>query len=374
MYCYTQERNLQMFNELTKLLDGFIEMGIPGYDCVVYHKGKCVYRHSNGYSDKANRIPINGKEFYNLYSCSKVITCTAALMLYERGFYKLEDKLSKYMPEFENMTIKSGNEIKKAKNSIKIENLFCMTAGFSYDLNSPQLQKCKEETDGRCPTRETMKYLAKEPLLFEPGEGWKYSLCHDVLAALVEVLSGKKFGQFVEENIFAPLGIKNSTFLLDEDDIDKVSTQYRYNPEIKTAEECSKKIAYRIGSEYESGGAGCVSTVDDYICFLEGLRNEKLISKETLKLMSTDRLTQKQQYDFYSFFNKNYGYGLGVRCPRDGSTVTDFGWDGAAGSYLLIDMKNEITAFYAQHVLNHPNIMERHQIAKIIRDVVTNIK
>ena len=70
-----------MFSKLTQFLDSFIKMGIPGYDCIVYHKGSCVYRHFNGYSDTSDKTPVNGKEIYNIYSCSKVITCTAALML-----------------------------------------------------------------------------------------------------------------------------------------------------------------------------------------------------------------------------------------------------------------------------------------------------
>ena len=84
-----------MFTELTQKLNQFIEIGTPGNDCIVYHKGECVYRRYAGYSDKENKIKMNGKEFYNIYSCSKPITCVAALQLYEKGLFKLEDKLSK---------------------------------------------------------------------------------------------------------------------------------------------------------------------------------------------------------------------------------------------------------------------------------------
>ncbi len=150
-----------MFTKLTQKLDSFIELGIPGYDCIVYHKGKCVYRHFNGYSDMENKVLMNGKEIYNTYSCSKVISCTAALMLYEKGMFKLEDKLSKYMPEFEEMYVKTEGGLKKAEKQITIKDLFCMTAGFSYNINSPMIQKCKEGTKGHCQTRELMKYLAK---------------------------------------------------------------------------------------------------------------------------------------------------------------------------------------------------------------------
>jgi len=356
-----------MFTKLTQKLDSFIEMGIPGYDCTVYHKGECVYRHFNGFSDTENKVPMNGKEIYNIYSCSKVITCTAVLMLYEKGLFKLDDKLSKYMPEFEQMYVNTPNGIKKAEKSITIKDLFCMTAGFSYNLNSPMIQKCKEETNGRCQTRELMKYLAKEALLFEPGERWEYSLCHDVLAALVEVVSGMGFGEFVKENIFTPLKMENSTFLLDDSELDKVSMQYRFNNEANKAEIRPKTIDYKLGTEYESGGAGCISTVDDYIKFLEGLRTRKLIKEETIVLMTTNHLTEEQRKNYWV---EGYGYGLGVRCPMDEGNITDFGWGGAAGAYLIIDLKNEITAFYAQHVLSSPVHDLRKQLTPIILEAI----
>lgn len=356
-----------MFEKLTEKLDSFLEMGIPGYDCAVYHKGQCVYRRFNGYSDTVNKIPINGKEIYNIYSCSKVITCTAALILYEKGLFKLDDKLSKYMSEFEEMYVKTAEGIRKAEKSITIKELFCMTAGFSYNLNSPMIQKCKEETNGRCQTREFMKYLAKEPLLFEPGERWEYSLCHDVLAALVEVISGERFGKFVEKNIFIPLAMQNSTFLIDNSQIEKVSTQYSYNTESNKYEIIPKTIDYKFGSKYESGGAGCISTVDDYIKFLEGLRCGKLIKNDTINLMSKNQLTEEQIKTFYL---PEYGYGLGVRCPKGNDDITDFGWDGAAGAHAVVDKINAITAFYVQHVLNSPVQLIRNQLTRIIKESI----
>ena len=356
-----------MFEKLSEKLDSFLELGIPGYDCVVYHKGKCVYRKFNGYSDIENGIQMNGNEIYNIYSCSKMITVTAALMLYEKGLFRFADKLSDYMPEFDQMWVRSENGVQKAKKNITVKDLFCMTAGFSYNLNSPQILKCKEETNGECPTREFMKYLAKEPLLFEPGERWEYSLCHDVLAALIEVISGKRFGEFVKENIFAPLGMIHSTFLLDEKDREKISTQYVFNYETNRAEMRAKTIDYQFGSEYESGGAGCVSTVDDYIEFLEALRTGKLITEDTIKLLSKNQLTEEQLKNFYL---PEYGYGLGVRCPKGNDNITDFGWGGAAGALAVVDIENEISAFYVQHVLNSPVQIIRNQLTSIIKDGV----
>ena len=341
-----------MFENTKKFCDSFLERGLPGFDLAVYRGGECVLRYSNGYRDLERRLPITGKERYNIYSCSKPITCTAAMQLWEKGLFSLDEKLSLYLPEFEKMTVKTPEGIREAKNPILIKHLFEMTAGFSYNCASDALQAAKEETDGKCPTRETMKYLAKEPLLFEPGTRWEYSLCHDVLAALVEVISGQKFEDYVKENIFIPLGMNDSTFMLPEEELDTVTEQYRF--EGGRANNVGKHIIpYKLGSSYASGGAGCISTVDDYMKFLEALRSgERLLRRDTVKLMSTPRLTAAQEETFWT--KATHGYGLGIRCPKGDERYYDFGWGGAACAFLAVDPTNEISLYFAAHLLSSP--------------------
>ncbi len=214
------------YDELRRLLDGFLEKGLPGFDFILYHKGECIFRHMNGYSSLEEKTPMKGDELYNIYSCSKPITAAAVLMLVERGQLSLDDKLSDYIPEYAEMYVadkkveagttdgrwdgetqsdESKTALRPAKKPIIIRDMLSMKAGFSYEYNAPSIKKCYEETDGRCPTLEVMKAFAKEPLLYEPGEGYAYSLAHDVLSAVIEVVTGQKFGEFVKENIFAPL-------------------------------------------------------------------------------------------------------------------------------------------------------------------------
>ena len=340
-----------MFEKTKQFCDSLLDLGAPGFDFAFYKDGECILRYMNGYSDFENKIKMTGKEKFNLYSCSKVITCTAALQLWEKGMFSLEDKLSAYMPEFENMTVQTESGIVKAENPILIKHLFEMTAGFSYIMTAPALLRCKEETGGVCQTREAMRYLAQEPLSFEPGDRFQYSLCHDVLAALVEVLSGEKFEDYVKRNIFDVLGMKDSTFLLPESELDTVAAQYRY-ADGKLENAGKQIIAYKLGSAYASGGAGCIATVDDYIRFAEGLRTYKLLTPETVELMYTDRLTEYQKRD--GFWIKPSGYGLGVRCSKDGRGDIDFGWGGAAGANLSIDIKNGLSCYYGSHVLGAP--------------------
>jgi len=356
-----------MFEKTIELMDSFLDMGIPGYDVLVCQGGKPIFRHWNGYSDRENKIPMNGKERYYIYSCSKVITCAAALQLWEQGKFRLTDKLSDYMPEFAEMYVQTEEGLKKAENPILITHLFEMTAGFSYALRSPQLMLAREQTQGRCPTREVMKYLAKEPLLFEPGTRWQYSLAHDVIAALVEVISGQLFNDYVTEHIFKPLGMDRTTFILPEEEKKELAQLYWTNEQTGEIRNHNHYNAYILGSDYASGGAGCVSTVEDYSKFLEGMRQGKVIQPETLKLMGTNRLTEEQ---LKTFTLTTHGYGLGVRCPKD-DRVTEFGWGGAAGAYLAIDLPHDLTVYYAQHVLVAPNRPLRSNVYATVMEALS---
>lgn len=353
-----------MFKKTKSLCDSFLDMGVPGFDLAVYKGGECILRHYNGYSDIENKVKINGKERYNIYSCSKPITCTAALQLLEKGLFSLEDKLSDYMPEFENMTVETENGIEKAKNPILIKHLFEMTSGLSYALESPSLMKCREETKGVCQTREAMKYAAREPLCYEPGERWQYSMSHDVLAALVEVLSDERFEDYVKKNIFDVCGMNDSTFILPDDELSTVAEQYRFEDGKPVNIGKAVHPFYKLGTEYASGGAGCISTVDDCIKFLEGLRTGVLIKPETLELMTTDRLSEAQKVTYWT--KGTHGYGLGVRCDCGIGNNIDFGWGGAAGAYMAVDLKNDISIYYGCHLHSSPGQGPRSLLYRLV--------
>jgi CubicO group peptidase (beta-lactamase class C family) len=144
----------------------------------------------------------------------------------------------------------------------------------------------------------------------------------------------------------------DTTFNLDEKRLPEVCDQYLYSKE-KGFENIGKNIrSYKLGSEYESGGAGAVSTVNDYIKFLEGIRLGKVISPDTIEKMTVDHLTDEQRA--VCWVEKGYGYGLGIRTPDKTDKRTDFGWNGAAGAYGAVDLKNEITLYYSQSVLASP--------------------
>jgi len=355
-----------MFKQTKALCQQFLQMGLPSFDLIVYKDGLCVLRHMGGYADTEKKVPIQGKEKYNIYSCSKLITCTAAMQLWEKGMFKLEDNLSDYLPAFKEMTVKTEDGVRPAKNPIKIQDLFQMTSGMNYNLTPPALVEYMQIPGNLCPTVETVNVLAKTPLEFEPGEGWKYSLSHDVLAALVEVLSGEKFEDYVKKHIFDPLGMENSTFLHPLEDHEGFAQQYRYDKTTGQYVPTWDKFCC-FGPAYACGGGGCVSTTEDYIKFLEALRiGDIVLKKETIKLMATDRMVGKQKEMFHG---NDYpmGYGLGMRTPRHDPTRTEFGWGGAAGAYASVDPVNNVTLFYVQHVLGSPNRSLREWVYRSVR-------
>ena len=354
-----------MMTELKQWLDGFLDMGVPGFDIVIYRRGELLWRYMNGVNDLEKQTPMRGDERYNVYSCSKPITVTTALRLVEAGRLSLDDRLSDYLPEYAHMQVKTPEGLRPAKNPILIRHLFTMQAGFNYDCECPAIRAVQQETNGRCPTVDTIRRLAQEPLEYEPGEGWLYSLAHDVLAAVVEVVTGEKYEAHVKRTLFDPLGMARTTFLLPAGEVDSLCAQYRYEAATGRTVDMGRGNTYRLGSEYASGGAGCVTTVEDYIRFLEALRKGELLSSDTLRLMTTDTMPAHLRPGY--ILSDTHGYGLGVRCPREGAPSTDFGWDGAAGAFLAIDPALDVSLYYAQHVRFPPNHMPLYQIMPILK-------
>lgn len=294
------------------------------------------------------------------------------MQLVERGVLLLTDPVKEYLPEFSEMYIKKevepGHfETVRAKNDILIKHLLSMTAGFDYNWKTPAIGSVISASGGKSPTREIVRAIAQSPLQFEPGEHWSYSLCLDVLGGLIEEASGMKLGEYMRENIFAPVGMDNTTMKFSEIDPKRMATQYRFDDELGKykKEPLANDHSTRIGSEYESGGAGIISTVEDYAKFASALANggvapngNRILSSGAVELMRTSMLSDMAQKDVIWKQILGYGYGAAVRVMKDravsGSigSVGEFGWGGAAGAYLMADPEKKLSVFYAQHMLN----------------------
>ncbi len=360
------------FSNLKAFLDYLVTWRIPGVDCIVIKDGETVFRHSAGFADIEKGEKMKGDETYNMWSSSKPITCAAALTLYEKGKFILSDPIDQYLPEFSDMKVKIIDECGRsslvpAKNKISVRDLFSMTAGFEYTMDGEIIESVKRDTNGLCPTREVVRAMAGLPLIFEPGSHWNYSVCHEILAGLVEVISGERFSDYVKRVIFDPLEMRDSTFAYPEDRLTaRMARQYQYNLEKEIAVPTNNSVSHRLGKDYESGGAGMIGTLADYAKFCYalsnggvGLNGAKILSRRTIDLMRTNVLTEEQMKDVNWPQLVGYGYGLGVRTMvsvADGGSngpVGEFGWAGAAGTYALIDPDNRLTLVYGQHLLEN---------------------
>lgn len=341
------------FSKVKELMDHAVNVHhVPGSDILVTYQGETVYRYQNGTCDDKRCIPMKGNEFYFLYSATKVITVTAVLQLLEQGKIHLEDPLANYIPEYARMNVKTEREIEKCKTPILLKHLFTMTSGLDYNLNSDSIQRQKAKNP-ESSTLEMVKAFAGEPLNFEPGTHFLYGLSHDVLAAVVEIVSGMSFGEYLKKNIFDVCGMKNTTFRIDDEIRSRMCSQFAYDEQEDTAKLLEKQNPFVLTSAYESGGAGLISCVEDYGKFVTELANgNRLLKKETIDLMRQNHLGEQARKEFGK---PGYTYGLGVRTDVDGlgAAKGEFGWDGAAGAYALIDPDAHIAIFYATHIRNH---------------------
>ena len=372
------------FTNLKNLMDRLTNWIIPGNSIVVYKDGKRVFSYQSGYADLENKIPMQGGELFNIYSCSKPATVVAALQLYEKGLFLLNDPLYDFIPEYRHMLVKDGNGgTVEAKSPITMRHLFTMTAGLNYNMNAPWRARAEERTAHRMGTLDVARAIAEEPLEFHPGSKWNYSLCHDVLAAAVEAISGKRFSEYMKENIFEPLGMSSATYHPTEGDLARMAEQYRY--EVVGEDDVVKQQAgllrgkdgvvvnvgkgnsFTFGEDYDSGGAGLSVSVRDYAKFANALAcggvgetGEKILSAGTIELLRTNQLSQEgidcSNYGWRQL--SGYGYGLGVRTMIDraksgfNGPASEFGWGGAAGATLLVDPDTRLAYFYAHHMLN----------------------
>ena len=351
------------FSSLTKYLENLDKNLIPDCEIAVYKDHECLYKNSFCKEDYDPKEA--GKDTYFIFSCTKVITVVSALRLVEEGKMGLDDPVSKYLPEFAKLYVKKGNETFQAKKILTVRHLFSMQGGYTYFYGYDSIQKVIKDSDGKASTREVVAAMAEFPLEFEPGDDFCYSLCHDILAAVVEVVSGKKFSEYLNEVIFAPLGMKDTTFEATEEMLSRMKQQYRVDPITSCAVPKEATCNYKFTENYESGGAGLISTLEDYTKFADALAcgeskdGYRILKPETVELMKTNHLNEKSLERFRITFvqNKGCGYGLGVRTLMDEKMAFSlspkgaFGWDGAAGSYCLVDTENHISIFYAQHVL-----------------------
>ena len=339
---------------------------------------------NKGY-DEIYRIVIKNKEDENknllyMYSCTKPLTVTCVMQLVEKGKLKLEDKLISFVPAFKETFYKDAQgEMHIVGDKITIFHLLTMTAGLNYHLGAPAI-KALFENGNEPTTEEVVNAIAKSPLSFMPGERFNYSLCHDVLARVVEVVSGLKFSEYIKQNVFEPLGMDDSGF--EDNRKDKMLPLFIMRD--GKMEPNPLHNDYCISKNYQSGGAGLIGTIEDYNKFAISLANDgvykngaKILNEDTLALIRKEHISIGDiSRQFTCVQGEDYSYGLGVRTRiKDtewGLNKGEFGWDGAAGSYLMIDPNKKVSIVMGMHIRSWPVIFTGEHL-DIVKEIYQNL-
>lgn len=348
----------------------------PYRGCVVYKNGELLYRYVCGMGRASEGKKATGEELCWIFSCTKVMTVVATMILVEKGKLSLEDRLSDYIPEYKIMKLVDGSI---AKKPILIKHLLAMASGVDYGLNNTDIQYMREKTQGKFPTYETVKAFAARPLLFESGDGFYYGLSHDILAALIGKITNTGYYEFIKENILAPLNM-NNTFMHKTAEIEERMMDMCSYSEEKGFIFGKPINNFVFGSEYECGGAGIITCLDDYGRFANMLAmggkapdGRTIISKESIDFIRTPALDDNFQKSFAINGWKedkgcHYGYGVYTvvnrEMPKTKASLHSFGWDGAAGSYISVDPDQRVAIFYMQqlpgkHLVEHFDLREK---------------
>ena len=382
-------KRLDRIGEVMRRLIG--EKKIPGTVTLVARKGEVVHFEANGLRDVEKELPMEKDTIFRIYSQSKPITGAAIMMLFEEGKFLMTDPISKYLPEFTDMEVYVGEDkgniqTEPADSQITIQQLTSHTSGLTYSFMPDPVgaMYMKEEMErglGNSPSeegeffiskpnnppfsglKEWSETLAKLPLIAHPGTLWNYSVGMDVLGRLVEVISGKSFGEFLEEKIFNPLGMEDTGFHVPEEKVKRFAANYVPMPKGMSLMDDPEKSGYLSPPQLESGGGGLVSTVGDYLKFAQMLLNKgefegnRYLGKKTVEFMTADHMdSESADEGLTSLFNmlgsgyRVKGMGFGVT----GSVVVNpalaalpvsegvYSWGGAASTHFWIDHKEDL--------------------------------
>ena len=360
----TQKMDNIIKQRLQQVMDSAVQKGeVPGCTLLVRKAGKEEVYLESGYADVEEKIPVRRDGIYRLYSMTKPITGAAMMILVERGIVDLADPVSKYLPGFKKQTVctKDGTT-EKAWREVTVQDLLCMTSGQTYggeDENgiktSELIQEVVEGLDkkegGNITTVEFANGLGKVPLHYQPGKSWSYGTSADVIGAVIETASGMRCGEFLKKEIFEPLGMKDTGFFVPKEKRERFVKAYECNegkaPVLYLGNNLGIQNTMEFAPAYEYGGAGLVSTIDDYAKFAQMLLNKgtyegkEILRAKTVEFFTRRVLDDAQQKGFEEWIGlEGFTYGNLMRIMKEpGRAVTlggkgEYGWDGWLGCYF----------------------------------------
>src|ERR1700720_1907339 len=360
---FSSERLGKLDTSMKSLVDS---KKLAGMVTVLARHGKIVEERTYGYADVASQKPMQKDTIVRIYSMTKPITGIAMMMLYEEGKWKPSDPIARYIPEFRDLKVYSGVDkdgkptFDKPGHAPTMGELMSHSAGFTYGVfGSTPVDKMYQEAQllNAPSLQEFIDRVSKLPLVYQPGEGWVYSVSVDIQGYLVEKLSGKSFPDFLRERIFLPLGMKDTGFFVPAEKLDRVASVYQGDANASAAMPKDPGISQPPGMP--SGGGGLYSTAGDYLRFAQMVLNGgelngvRLVAPSSIELMRTNHVSDEGKnarkfgiglYQMQPGLGFGYDFAILEDPPKLGSTAGKgtFLWDGIAGTWFWIDPTNDV--------------------------------
>jgi CubicO group peptidase (beta-lactamase class C family) len=376
----------ERLDRIGAIMEAHVDGGrIAGAVGLVARRGQVAYFESWGLRDMGRGDSMETDAIFRIYSMTKPITSVAVMMLFEEGLFFLSDPVGRYLPELRGLDVAlppdsvSGERITGQTRPITIRDLLRHTSGLSYGFFSNTYVDSLYREAGVLSRDSTLAQmvstLAGLPLLYEPGTRWHYSVSTDVLARLVEVVSGMPLDQFFNERILDPLGMHDTEFYVDESRRDRLAHMYWHDRDGNLM--AGDSTGYLRKPSFLSGGGGLTSTASDYARFAQMLLNGgeldgvRLLGTKTVELMTANHLDDSQRI-------ASFGFGLGVSVRRelgDGGTqgsLGEYGWGGLAGTTFWVDPEEELIGVFMVHINPNRDIDFRNQFKNLVYQAITN--
>ncbi len=355
---FSRERLERIGTVMQRYVD---EATLAGIVTLVAHRGGVVHFEKFGFRDIRTGAPMELDTIFRIYSMTKPITCVALMMLYEHGLFHLNDPVTRFLPEFEKVEVlKDGGTLEDMHRPITIHDLLTHMAGLSYgaymETGAPidELYDQANLFDSEISLQEMVRRIAELPLAHQPGQGWRYSLATDVVGRLVEVISGFSLDEFMDREIFGPLGMEDTGYSIAPEKIDRFATLYG-----KTEKGDLELLDTAVGGEYSevklfSGGHGLISTAQDYLRFAQLLLNGgelegvRLLGRKTIELMTINHLPAAllpiAMGDPWPGFGYGLGFGVLIDLAQAGimGSAGNIRWSGWANTHFWVDPKEQL--------------------------------
>jgi len=347
----------------------YIDSGkLAGIATLVMKDGKIVHRERFGYANIEEEQPVEENSIFRIFSMTKPVTAVALMMLYDEGMFELDDKLSRYIPEFADVMVYNPEtkSLEPQIDELSIRHLLTHTSGIVYGWGQSYVDSLYQVTGvggwDSATIGDKVKLMAQLPLKFQPGTAWEYGLSIDVAGYLVEVLSGVPLDEYFQSRIFTPLKMDDTGFSVPEDKHQRLAGLYFRDGEGKLNPAGEWGDRFKKPATVFSGGGGLVSTMDDYLTFCRMLLNGgtlngvKILEESTVKLIMTDQLPETASYQ------EGTGYGLSGQVNLESG---EYSWAGAASTNFWIDPSNQII------IIAYTQLMPGdHSYAYVFNDLV----